>query len=51
LEGDLADQLEEALLEACLFDSDTGVRDDARNAIEQLENPVLEARLQNHWSQ
>ena len=36
----------EALLEALLQDPDPGVRDDARSALEQLEDPDLVARLQ-----
>ncbi|MFZ4565332.1 MAG: HEAT repeat domain-containing protein [Prochlorococcaceae cyanobacterium] len=36
----------EALLEALLQDPDPGVRDDARSALEQLEDPELLGRLQ-----
>jgi len=35
---------------ACIDDADSGVRDDARNALEQLQNPALLSRLQNDWA-
>lgn len=50
LEPDLAFSLGEALVAACIDDADSGVRDDARNALEQLQNPALLSRLQNDWA-
>jgi len=50
LEPDLALSLGEALVAACIDDADSGVRDDARNALEQLQNPALLSRLQNDWA-
>ncbi|MBJ7364254.1 MAG: HEAT repeat domain-containing protein [Synechococcus sp. SupBloom_Metag_053] len=50
LAKELQEEMKEALVQACLHDSDSGVRDDALNAVEQLNNPTLMARLQSGWA-
>jgi HEAT repeat protein len=49
LARELQEEMKEALVQACLHDSDSGVRDDALNAVEQLNDPTLMARLQSGW--
>jgi len=49
LAKELQEEMKEALVQACLHDSDSGVRDDALNAVEQLNDPNLMVRLQSGW--
>ncbi|TGG82020.1 MAG: HEAT repeat domain-containing protein [Aphanocapsa feldmannii 288cV] len=44
-DGSLRDALVQGLLDAMVNDPDSGVRDDARTALEQLEDPAVVAKL------
>lgn len=45
LEPPLAEELQQGLLQALLHDPDPGVREDARNALESVADPVMVERL------
>jgi len=45
LEPPLAEELQQGLLQALHHDPDPGVREDARNALESVADPVMVERL------